>query len=104
VAGSEPTSADRIHLVLTRIPRGKVTTYGTVAELAGLPRQARLVGRTLSALPARSRIPWHRVLNASLTISQRGDPLGVAEQRRRLEREGVRFSGNRVARSHLWTP
>src|SRR3954463_2934347 len=51
----------RIYAVVRRIPKGYVATYGQVAELAELPRAARLVGRALSVLPEGTRVPWHRV-------------------------------------------
>jgi methylated-DNA-protein-cysteine methyltransferase-like protein len=54
----------RIHDVVSRIPRGRIATYGQVARLAGLPRQARLVGYALHALPTGTSIPWQRVVNA----------------------------------------
>lgn len=88
--------------MLSRIPHGRVTTYGTVARLAGLPRHARLVGRLLANLPEDSRLPWHRVVNATGRISSRGDGAPSAEQRQRLEAEGVRFKGDRVERAFLW--
>jgi len=98
----EPSQAARIWLVLSLIPPGTVTTYGEVARLAGLPRHARLVGRTLAALPASSRLPWHRVVNAGRKLSPRGDATAVDAQRQRLLAEGVRFQGDRVAVEHLW--
>jgi len=98
------TPADRIHLVLSMIPCGRVTTYGTVARLAGLPNHARLVGRTLAALPADSRLPWHRVINAARRLSTRGDPAAVAEQQHRLTAEGISFAGERVPARYLWLP
>ena len=76
--------------VVQAIPPGHVMTYGQVAEAAGLPRRGRLVGKVLRGLPEGSDVPWHRVVNASGGISVRGDG-AVAEQRRRLEREGVVF-------------
>ena len=93
---------ERIWQVVAAIPRGRVATYGQIAQLAGMPSHARLVGRTLSNLPSGSRLPWHRVVNASLEISRRGDDRAMHEQRRRLEREGVSFVGARVARAHRW--
>ena len=102
---SAPRAAhERIRAVVDSIPRGCVATYGLVAREAGLPRRARLVGRVLAALPAGSRIPWHRVVNAQGAISLRGGS-GPARQRRRLLAEGVQFKGQRVdlARS-LWQP
>ena len=66
----------RIYAVLAAIPAGVVVSYGQVAELAGLPRAARLVGRTLSALPDDTQLPWHRVVNASGKISMPCDSPG----------------------------
>lgn len=69
-----------------------MATYGQIARLANLPGHARLVGYALSALDERSRIPWHRVVNARGQISLRTDdsPAGIL-QRLRLEREKVVF-------------
>jgi methylated-DNA-protein-cysteine methyltransferase related protein len=77
---------------VARIPRGRVATYGQVARLASLPGRARQVGYALAALDERSRIPWHRVVNAQGRISLRSDegPEGIV-QRLRLEREKVVF-------------
>jgi methylated-DNA-protein-cysteine methyltransferase-like protein len=84
----------RIYAVVSRVPRGRVATYGQVARLAGLSGQARLVGYALAALPDGSRLPWHRVVNARGEISLRsgGSPYDHV-QRARLERERVRFDG-----------
>jgi len=84
------TSHERIYDVVRKIPRGRVTTYGTVANLAGLPGQARLVGYALSALRDGTAVPWHRVVNAQgrLSLERAGSSAGLT-QRMRLEREGV---------------
>jgi methylated-DNA-protein-cysteine methyltransferase-like protein len=92
--------AQRIWSVVAMIPKGKVASYGQIAALAGMPRHARLVGRTLRELPKGSRLPWHRVVNATLRISIR--PGGTSEQRQRLEAEDVEFVGEKVADSHRW--
>lgn len=78
-----------------RIPRGKVSTYGVIAHLAGLPGQARLVGYALHNLPDGADVPWQRVVNARGAISL---PAGAAAQRQRsmLGREGVRFRNGRI--------
>lgn len=77
--------------MVRRIPRGRVTTYGTVARLAGVPGGARQVGYALSALPAATAVPWQRVLNARGGISPRSVPGAEAAQRLLLELEGVVF-------------
>jgi methylated-DNA-protein-cysteine methyltransferase-like protein len=88
----------RIYAVVARIPKGTVATYGQVAELAGLPRAARLVGRALRLLPEDTRVPWHRVVNARGRISHRADALGHEElQARLLGREGVRIVGGTIS-------
>ena len=99
---SQLSPQERIWQVVAAIPKGSVTTYGHVAELAGMPRHARLVGRTLSELPKYTKLPWHRVINASLHISTRAGSNGHNVQRQRLEAEGVEFVGERVASAHRW--
>jgi uncharacterized protein YeaO (DUF488 family)/alkylated DNA nucleotide flippase Atl1 len=94
---SASDSIRRIHATVSRIPKGRVATYGQVAEVAGLPRRARLVGRALRELDEDSDVPWHRVVNAKGTISLRGDLLdheGLQEQL--LRREGVDFDGRTI--------
>lgn len=82
----------RIYAVVRCIPRGRVATYGQVAHLAGLPRQARLVGYALHAVAASSTMPWHRVINAAGRVSARAEGAGGSVlQRLRLEAEGVGF-------------
>jgi methylated-DNA-protein-cysteine methyltransferase-like protein len=92
--------------VIMSIPRGRVATYGQVAEMAGLPRRARLVGRALRAVPDGYDLPWHRVVNARGEISGRGSPAEEHEQRLLLEAEGVEFErGNRLSLERFrWRP
>jgi methylated-DNA-protein-cysteine methyltransferase-like protein len=75
------------------IPRGKVASYGAVAAAAGYPRYHRLVAQFLkTAIPG--ELPWHRVLGAGGEIKLSGRP--AAEQRLRLQREGVTFVGKHI--------
>lgn len=100
-------SYDRIYSVVRRIPRGRVATYGQVAIVAGLPRQPRLVGYAMHALPNGTDVPWHRVINAQGRVSPRsGDGAGSLRQRALLEAEGVRFdAAGRVSLTrHGWKP
>jgi methylated-DNA-protein-cysteine methyltransferase-like protein len=89
--------------VVGRIPRGKVTTYGAVAERAGQPRRARLVGRVLSQLPGGSRVPWHRVVAAGGRIAFPDGSDARERQVARLRREGVAVVNGRAdLRAHGW--
>ncbi len=102
----EPGIAEQVWQVIALIPKGRVATYGQVAELAGLPGGARRVGHLLSQLPPGSRIPWHRVINASGGISLPEHSGGFARQQRLLKKEGVAFntSGRISLRRFRWQP
>ena len=101
---AENRSYERIYRVVCRIPRGRVATYGQVAEVAGLPGHARQVGYALHALRD-DRVPWHRVINAQGRVSPRAEPGFEAIQQQLLETEGVLFVGDRVSlRKYGWTP
>jgi len=86
-----------IWAVVAAIPRGEALSYGEVARRAGLPRRARLVARALQAAPEHLHLPWHRVVNARGAISLPAGSQDHAEQRRRLEAEGVVFHNGRIA-------
>ena len=81
----------RVEAVIRAIPRGKVSTYGAVARLAGYPGAARMVAQVLRR---GFGLPWQRVLGSGGQIKLTGD--SAIEQRLRLEAEGVRFRGRRV--------
>jgi methylated-DNA-protein-cysteine methyltransferase-like protein len=76
--------------VVRHIPKGRVATYGEVAEQAGLPGQARLVGYALHNLSPTSNIPWHRVINSQGRISLPEEGGRARRQRLLLARENVR--------------
>jgi methylated-DNA-protein-cysteine methyltransferase-like protein len=82
---------EAIWRVVRKIPKGKVATYGSVAQAAGFPGAARQV---VWALRATSGLPWHRVVGAGGRIRLPG--ANGLEQRMKLEFEGVRFSGTRI--------
>jgi len=90
----------RLRRVIESVPRGKVITYGQVAEAGGFPGAARL---TVWALQDGVGLPWHRVVGAGGRIALPGEE--GQEQRLVLEIEGVRFHGGRVRMDlHNWTP
>ena len=80
----------RILDVLMTLREGEVTTYGDVAEVAGHPKQSRLVGRILAVTEL--DVPWWRVVNASGRIVS-GHP---EQQRDLLRSEGVVVVDDRV--------
>jgi methylated-DNA-protein-cysteine methyltransferase-like protein len=84
-----------IYAVVRAIPRGKVATYGQVAELAGIPSGHRIAARALRSCP--EALPWQRVVGkkdarrAQISIE---DPDHARLQRALIEAEGVEFDSN----------
>ena len=99
----KPQAYTQIAETLRLVPEGRVVSYGQLADLAGLPGRARLVGRSLKQ--ANTPLPWHRVIRADGYIAF---PVGsdeAKEQRQRLHREGVLVLNNRVSMSdYRWQP
>lgn len=81
----------QIYQLVNSIPKGKVTTYGTIASALGNPRLARRVGFALASLPNGSPVPWHRVIGKNgISLP---NPYG-AVQKSLLQKEKVRFGLN----------
>ena len=90
--------------VVALIPYGKVASYGQIAQLAGLPKHARLVGYVLKHLDRESDLPWHRVINAQGKISTsrlnaRGENI---QQMKLLEEDVVVVAGKVSLKKYQW--
>lgn len=81
---------NRVIALVKKIPRGKVAFYGQVAAMAGSPRGARQVVRTLHSSSKKEKLPWHRVINKQGKISLLPSQ-GYEIQKALLEKEGVKF-------------
>ncbi|MDC0663843.1 MGMT family protein [Marinobacter sp. SS21] len=101
----EPSREQRIWQVVSAIPAGKVVSYGQVAAMAGLGRQARFVGRALGMLPSDHDLPWFRVIRSNGQIAF---PEGSEQFRRQVElltKDGVEVANGRVSMSRFrWEP
>jgi methylated-DNA-protein-cysteine methyltransferase related protein len=86
------TRYELIWSMVRKIPRGRVATYGQIADLAGFEGHARQVGYALHNLPSPSDVPWHRVVNARGEVSPRTAGDSHELQKMLLEGEGVEFS------------
>lgn len=83
--------------VVALIPFGKVATYGQIAQLAGLPKHARLVGTVLKNLDEGSQLPWHRVINSQGKVSTTNlDEHGENRQLKLLKNEGVLLQNYKI--------
>ena len=94
---------DEVYKVVKQVPKGKVTTYGEIARALGT-KDARRVGWALH-VNSDPKTPCHRVVNKEGKLAANFAFDGEAEQKRRLESEGVVFEGNKVdLEKHRWIP
>jgi methylated-DNA-protein-cysteine methyltransferase-like protein len=101
----EPSREQKIWQVVAAIPEGSVASYGQVAAMAGLGRQARFVGRALGRLPAGHSIPWHRVIRSNGQIAFPEDTEARQLQTEKLRMEGVEVIKGRVRmKAFQWQP
>jgi methylated-DNA-protein-cysteine methyltransferase-like protein len=100
--GESPAAV--ICAAIRRVPRGRVSTYGWIADLAGLPGRSRLVGTVLKEVPAGMRLPWHRIVNASGRISLPEGSGAAIRQYELLQSEGVMMIGRRIDLSRYGWP
>ena len=94
----------RIYQVIQLIPQGKVASYGQIADLAGLPRQARYISKVLKQAPDSLDLAWHRIVSSQGKISIPSHTPLHQEQKQRLIAEGVIFKGERILAEHRWQP
>ncbi|NQZ89164.1 MAG: MGMT family protein [Colwellia sp.] len=99
----------RIWQTVQAIPYSKVACYGQIADLAGLPGKARLVGKALGKVPEEGwqgqQVPWYRVINSQGKISFPLESEFFARQRDLLQDEQVVVIGNRIKlKNFQWLP
>lgn len=95
----------RFYAIVGQIPPGKVSTYGQVARLAGMPRCARTVGYAMAGCTDPS-VPCHRVVDRLGGTKTCFDTFAPGTQRALLEAEGVIFrpDGTVDLERCLWKP
>jgi methylated-DNA-protein-cysteine methyltransferase-like protein len=96
---------DRVFSIVEKIPYGKVTTYGHIAEVCGIRSSARTVGWALNGAK-NSNLPCHRVVNRFGALTGKlhfGSPFIMEEL---LRSEGIEFdkNGNVRMEKYLWIP
>ena len=97
---------NEVYEVVQLIPRGRVTTYGAIANYLGTRMSARMVGWAMNGCHDRPDVPAHRVVNASGVLTGKlffGSPTRMQEL---LEAEGVAVADDRVVdfKTRFWDP
>ena len=101
----ETSYRERVYDLVRQIPRGRVMTYGQIADILGEDYTARTVGYVMHGADVES-VPWQRVINAQGKCSTGKMTLPVNLQQSILESEGIKFnaSGKCDLNSVLWHP
>ena len=95
---------ETVYTMVSKIPRGRVATYGQIARLAGNPRASRIVGCALHMCPASGGIPCHRVVNREGRLAPADAFGGAGMQKSLLAAEGVSVNADgyvAVSYTHL---
>ena len=102
---SEHPQYVKIWRTVQLIPLGRVASYGQIADLAGLPGRARLVGKSLGYVPKDMQVPWYRVLRSNGQIAFPKGSEQSQQQTGLLQQEDVAVFNNRVKLSLFkWQP
>ena len=79
---------------LKKVPRGKVITYGGLAEMIGRPKAHRAVGSAMNKNPFAPKVPCHRVVKSNGDLG--GFSIDTKVKIKRLQEEGVMVSNNKI--------
>ncbi|MCL4397034.1 MGMT family protein [Candidatus Parvarchaeota archaeon] len=99
------TKEDNVYLLLKKIPKGKVTTYGSMAEKLGI--SAREVGRILSRNEKPDKFPCYKVVRSDgslggYTLGDRNDSSTLKVKRKKLINDKVKFNKNKIDSSSMF--
>jgi len=89
-------NAQKIWKTVCKVPRGKVSSYGFIADLSGLPGRARLVGKVMQYAPDEMKVPWYRILRSNGQLAFAAGSEQAEKQKGLLQEEGVIVLNNRV--------
>lgn len=87
---------DEVYNLLLKIPKGRVATYGMIAQALGNKNLSRAVGNILHSNPDRNKYPCYKVVNSKGELSEHYAFGGRDEQKRLLEEDGIRVENYRV--------
>lgn len=97
---------DDVFEVVKLIPKGRVTSYGTIAKYLGTKMSARMVGWAMNAAHIHTKVPAHRVLNRNGLLTGKHHFETPTAMQDRLEKEGVKVENDQVVefKKLFWDP
>lgn len=106
MSNEKPNYFDLVYQVVREIPRGRVTSYGTIAHYLGLKSGARMVGYAMNAAHTMPDVPAQRVVNRQGLLTGRTHFETPTKMQELLEEDGVRVENDRVRdfENLFWDP
>lgn len=97
---------DLVYQVVRLIPKGKVTSYGVIANYLGLKSGARMVGYAMNACHAQPDVPAHRVVNRNGLLTGKHHFSPPERMQKLLESEGIKIVNDKIQdfEKHFWNP
>lgn len=97
---------ERVYEVVKQIPRGRVTSYGAIANYLGATGSARMVGWAMNNASKIEDIPAHRVVNRNGLLTGKHHFPGTRLMEQLLEDEGVKVEEDKIVdfQRHFWDP
>ena len=103
----EPSFFEKVYQIVKLIPKGRVTSYGTIAEYLGSKGSARMVGWAMNkSLSFPEDIPAHRVVNRKGLLTGKIHFGGSNTMKQLLENEGMIIENNQIIdfEKFFWDP
>jgi methylated-DNA-protein-cysteine methyltransferase-like protein len=98
---------EKIYEIVRKIPKGKVTSYGAIADAIGARTTARMVGWAMNAShTAKPKVPAHRVVNRNGLLTGRHHFASPTLMQELLESEKIEIKDNQIINfeNHFWKP
>lgn len=98
---------DDVYDVVRQIPKGRVTSYGAIANYLGTKLSARMVGWAMNgAHEVKPSVPAHRVVNRNGMLSGKAHFATPTQMEELLLKEKIKVENNTILRldQHFWDP
>ena len=97
---------ERVYDVVSKIPSGRVSTYGAIASFLGTKNSARVVGWAMNASHLKGNMPAHRVVNRIGLLTGKNHFFGTNLMQQLLQNEGIEVKNNQVTnfKNIFWDP
>ena len=97
---------ERVYDVVSKIPSGRVSTYGAIASFLGTKNSARVVGWAMNASHLKGNIPAHRVVNRIGLLTGKNHFAHPLEMEMLLKKEGLSVKNDQIEnfKAVFWDP